>query len=183
MPKEIATLKANDNAFNDKMAERKAPKVRKIKHMIFTSNDEGDKITIPLCGATNNPIAYRRVNGLTCPDCLTHLLALANFDTYQEGLDYITANAPTALRDPDPVVMEETFAGAATVAALAEVEIQKELEAFQLVNAADAPLNQIGTSKEVYFTNLIEHRLVDADGEPNTPRLDRIQADLDALSP
>lgn len=178
--KELATLLSQNSAALDQVGQVRR---RKTRHLVFTSADPDQPINLPLCGElSNNTVSKRNLHGVDCVDCLSRAIALAGMDSYADALNYISNQVP-AVMEPDPEKMEERFGNQPTRKAVEHLQADAFLKAKRLKRASDLPKNIIGASKELYYFNMLEHKLIDESGEPIQSTLDELQSRIDETSP
>lgn len=172
--KELATL-LNDNP--EFLSEAPAAKkIRKTRHLIFSSRDGDDRITITLCGKTSNKaVRTRKLPGVDCADCLQRIIDLAEMDSHADALEYVRGYAPKIL-NPNKDKMKQRHAEQPTKMAEKHIDAQNFLDDHSLKTPADLPGNIIGSTEATYYYNMVELNLIDGDvdGDPGKPMQDTI---------
>lgn len=158
------------------------PKERDPRHMMFKSSDDDDTISISLCGALGNAtVSTRKLKNVTCKECLAKIITLAKTDSYAKGLAFVKTFAPV-MEQPDTGIMKEKRAGQLTKRAQAHTKNARFLKENMMKDVKEIPTNMIGSTKEVYYSNLLQHNLVDEEGNPILFTLDNLQRRIDGVA-
>lgn len=155
-----ALLAANPNL----LVQAGKKKDKEVRHLIFSSNDPEDKITIPLCGQSDTGILKHKLKGVTCLECKVRALELAGLDSYEDAVVYMDSITPNLVQ-PDESIMLERHDQQPTKLAQRHMKNKEFLRSKEITLAADLHLNIIGSKEETYYWNMVELDLVDEGGE------------------
>ena len=145
--------------------EPKAALVDKIIHFLFASLEDGERITIPICGTVDEASVGRRsITQVTCPDCLEALDNFAALDNFQDALDAAAVMVPEIIT-PDPEKMNERIGTERTREARQHIKAQQFLQNRGCKDPAKLNQNMIGSSARTFYKNLYEIGLIDQDGD------------------
>lgn len=159
MPKEIANLYNNNPEF---MTENDVAKVKPIRHLLFSSDNPNDPITMPMCGSFTEPVINtKEPNSVTCTACLQAMITLMQADTYDEAMAYVTTYSPKIIK-PDPVIEAQTTFGKPTAAAMTHRKARQFLvnRGIPGDKPEDIPKYMIGREKATFFKNLTTYGMI-----------------------
>lgn len=177
MPKEFATLKAQNPNFMQE-APTQVPAEMKIRHFIFPASRADVNITIPLCGRVGGQvITTKRINGVTCPDCVAVLKQLQDVDTYDEAYTLVGTFFPNDLYNPDETLLEERVEGVLTLRAREQLDMKRTLDTIGVPDVTKYK-DQILGSRETFFYNMRFLDLIDDNGERNSATRSRLEGNL-----
>ena len=195
MPNELETLQIAESAF---LQVGRPVRIRKDRHLIFTSPGVHDTTGIPICGdKESNIVATQKLHNVTCVACLKSVKVLANVTSYDQALTHVTSIIKPEIQ-PISEIMEQRHGNQLTKLAQKHYAAYEFLKAKGVTVASDLPKAMIGRLKSTYYFNmteldliygledlkdesgiLIEGRVL---GEPNTDTLATIQEKINNIT-